>query len=140
MSPTLRNQGETTMTHDGLSRKCRVFQFWALAWFALGIGMAVSTSISLPLMVMFAIGHFGLYPIVLYYAIKLSNEIWKEEGEEGQQHSMKGVENVHGITSAIEELVQMTCSLCRAKTCNGRGDCSGIDNARKALAELNGDR
>ena len=68
---------ETSMTHDGLSRKCRVFQFWALAWFALGIGMAVSMSI-VPLMVMFAIGHFGLYPIVLYYAIKLSNEIWRE--------------------------------------------------------------
>lgn len=125
------------MTHDGLSRKCRVFQFWALAWFALGIGMAVSMHM-VPLMVMFAIGHFGLYPVVLYYAIKLSNEIWKEE-EEGQ-HKVNCVENVHGITSAIEELVQMTCSMCKTKSCNGRGDCSGIVNARKALAELKRER
>lgn len=134
------------MTHDDISRKCRVFQFWALTWFALGIGMALSMSI-VPLMVMLAIGHFGLYPIVLYYAIKLSNEIWKE-------HNGKGAENVYvdttvkqcnrhdvgkDITSAIEELIQMTCSLCKAKTCNGKGDCSGIDNARKALAELKGE-
>ena len=129
------------MTHDEISRKFRVFQFWALAWFALGIGMALSMSI-VPLMVMFAIGHFGLYPVVLYYAIKLSNEIWKE-------HNGKGEENVYGeqwnrhdvekdITSAIEELIQMTCSLCKSKTCNGRGDCSGIVNARKALTELKG--
>ena len=67
------------MTHDGLSGKCRVFQFWALAWFALGIGMALSRSI-VPLLVMFAIGHFGLYPVVLYYAVKLSNEIRKDRG------------------------------------------------------------
>lgn len=73
------------MTHDEISRKFRVFQFWALAWFALGIGMAVSMSI-VPLMVMFAIGHFGLYPIVLYYAIKLSNEIWKEQNMNGAEH------------------------------------------------------
>lgn len=66
------------MTHDGLSRKCRIFLIWAMAWFALGMGMAASMSI-FPLLVMFAIGHFGLYPIVLYYAIKLSNEIWKEQ-------------------------------------------------------------
>lgn len=123
------------MTHDGLSRKCRVFQFWAVAWFALGLGMAVSMSI-VPLMVMFAIGHFGLYPVVLYYAIKLSNEIWKEE--EGQ-HKVNCVENVHGISSAIEELIQMTCSLCKDKSCNGKGDCSGIVNARKAIAELKGE-
>lgn len=44
------------------------------------------------------------------------------------------------IASAIEELIQMTCSLCKAKTCNGKGDCSGIVNARKALAELRGER
>ena len=64
------------MINDDISRRRKVFRFWALAWFALGLGMAVSMSI-VPLMVMFAIGHFGLYPIVLYYAIKLSNEIWK---------------------------------------------------------------
>ena len=126
------------MTHDGLSRKCRAFQFWALAWFALGIGMAVSMSM-VPLMVMFAIGHFGLYPVVLYYAIRLSNEIWKEEEKEEGQHKSNCVENVHGIISAIEELVQMTCSMCRDKSCNGKGDCSGIVNARKAIAELKGD-
>ena len=74
------------MTHDEISRKFRVFQFWALAWFALGIGMALSMSI-VPLMVMFAIGHFGLYPVVLYYAIKLSNEIWKEHNGEGRGRS-----------------------------------------------------
>jgi hypothetical protein len=71
------------MTNDDIARLTRVFRFWALAWFALGLGMAVSMSI-VPLMVMFAIGHFGLYPIVLYYAIKLSNEIWKEHGENGK--------------------------------------------------------
>jgi hypothetical protein len=43
------------------------------------------------------------------------------------------------ITSAIEELIQMTCSLCKYKSCDGKGDCSGIDNARKALAELKGE-
>jgi len=83
------------MTHDGLSRKCRVFRFWALAWFALGIGMAVSTSI-VPLMVMFAIGHFGLYPIVLCYAIRLSNEIWKEDGEEQQHNARKALAELKG--------------------------------------------
>lgn len=62
--------------NDDISRLIKVFRFWVLAWFALGLGMAISMSI-VPLMVMFAIGHFGLYPIVLYYAIKLSNEIWK---------------------------------------------------------------
>ena len=41
--------------------------------------------------------------------------------------------------TAIEELIQMTCSLCGKKFCNGKGDCSGIDNARKALAELKGE-
>lgn len=44
-----------------------------------------------------------------------------------------------GIASAIEELIQMTCSLCKYKSCNGKGDCSGIVNARKALAELKGE-
>ena len=125
------------MTHDGLSRKCRVFQFWAIAWFALGLGMAVSVSI-VPLMVIFAIGHFGLYPIVLYYAIKLSNEIWKEQNLKGVEQQNRQ-DSGKGVTSAIEELIQMTCSLCKAKTCNGRGDCSGIVNARKALAELKGE-
>ena len=125
------------MTHDGLSRKCRIFLLWTLAWFALGIAMAASMSI-VPLLVMFAIGHFGLYPIVLYYAIKLSNEIWKEQNMNGmEQCNRRAVEK--GITSAIEELIQMTCSLCKDKTCNGRGDCSGIVNARKALAELKGE-
>ena len=65
-----------------LSRKYRVFLLWALAWFALGVGMVASVSI-VPIMVMFAIGHFGLYPIVLYYAIRLSNEIWKDRGGDG---------------------------------------------------------
>lgn len=64
------------MINDDISRLIKVFRFWVLAWFALGLGMAIFISI-VPLMVMFAIGHFGLYPIVLYYAIKLSNEIWK---------------------------------------------------------------
>ena len=62
------------MINDDISRRRKVFRFWALAWFALGLGMAVSMSI-VPLMVMFAIGHFGLYPIVLYYAIKLSIQL-----------------------------------------------------------------
>lgn len=64
------------MINDDISRRIKVFRFWVLAWFALGLGMAIFMPI-VPLMVMFAIGHFGLYPIVLYYAIKLSNEIWK---------------------------------------------------------------
>ena len=68
------------MTNDDISRRTKVFRFWTLTWFALGLGMALSISV-VPLMVMFAIGHFGLYPIVLYYAIKLSNEIWKGNGE-----------------------------------------------------------
>lgn len=126
------------MTHDGLSRKCRVFQFWAIAWFALGIGMAVSTSV-FPLLVMFAIGHFGLYPIVLYYAIKMSNEIWREHNETTIIEHRNVQDDGKDIASAIEELIQMTCSLCRDKSCNGKGDCSGIVNARKALAELKGD-
>ena len=64
------------MINDDISRLIKVFKFWVLEWFVLGLGMAISISI-VPLMVMFAIGHFGLYPIVLDYAIKLSNEIWK---------------------------------------------------------------
>lgn len=64
------------MTNDDISRRTKVFRFWTLAWFAFGLGMALSISVA-PLMMIFAIGHFGLYPIVLYYAIKLSNEIWK---------------------------------------------------------------
>ena len=68
------------MTNDDISRRTKVFRFWVVAWFAMGLGMSLSISI-LPLMVAFAIGHFGLYPIVLYYAIKLSNEIWKGNGE-----------------------------------------------------------
>ena len=67
------------MTNDDISRRTRVFRFWVMAWFVMGLGMAMSISF-LPLMVAFAIGHFGLYPIVLYYAIKLSNDIWKKEG------------------------------------------------------------
>ena len=68
------------MTNDDISRRTKVFRFWALAWFALGLGMALSISV-VPLMVTFAIGHFALLPIVLYYAIRLSNEIWKGNGE-----------------------------------------------------------
>lgn len=68
------------MTNDDVSRRTKVFRFWTLAWFALGLGMALSISV-VPLMVTFAIGHFALLPIVLYYAIRLSNEIWKESGD-----------------------------------------------------------
>ena len=68
------------MTNDDISRRTKVFRFWVMAWFALGLGMALSISV-VPLMVTFAIGHFALLPIVLYYAIRLSNEIWKESGE-----------------------------------------------------------
>ena len=64
------------ITNDDISRRAKVFRFWVLAWAGFGLGMALSISVA-PLMVAFAIGHFGLYPIVLYYAIKLSNEIWK---------------------------------------------------------------
>lgn len=68
------------MTNNDISRRTKVFRFWALSWFALGLGMALSISV-VPLMVTFAIGHFALLPIVLYYAIRLSNEIWKESGD-----------------------------------------------------------
>lgn len=67
------------MTNDDISRRTKVFRFWVMAWFAMGLGMALSISI-LPLMVAFAIGHFATLPIMLYYAIRLSNDIWKKEG------------------------------------------------------------
>jgi hypothetical protein len=70
------------MTNDDITRRTKVFRFWVMAWFAMGLGMALSISV-VPLMVAFAIGHFATFPIMLYYAIKLSNEIWKGNGGEG---------------------------------------------------------
>lgn len=43
------------------------------------------------------------------------------------------------IIQAFNELICMACCLCERKTCNGKGDCSGIVNAKKALAELQGE-
>jgi hypothetical protein len=68
------------LSNNDISRRIKVFRFWALAWATLGLGMALSISV-VPLMVTFAVGHFTLLSIVLYYAIRLSNEIWKESGE-----------------------------------------------------------
>lgn len=59
----------------------RRFRVCVCAWFSLGLGMSLSISVPI-LTVMFAVGHFCLFPIVLFYAIKLSNEIWKDKNME----------------------------------------------------------
>lgn len=53
------------------------FKAFTLAWFASGLAMACSAA-CVPLCIAFAVVHFALFPIVLFYAIKLSSDICNE--------------------------------------------------------------
>lgn len=60
-----------------IEKLTRKFQAWVIPWFASGIGMVYSTAI-IPLWIAFVGAHITCFAFVIFYAVKLNIEIWKD--------------------------------------------------------------